>query len=101
MLTLFQPKEQISIDNIEEILEKIAKKEIPETDAKTIMQKISQGMSMKEAMEKSNIDLKSEAEKIINEKSGLSQGAYMGLLMGKFKGQVSGKEIADVLKELL
>ncbi len=101
ILTLFQTKPEVSIDNIEEILEKIEKKEIPETDAKTIMQKISQGMTFKEAIEKSNIDLKSEAQKIIKEKPGLSQGAYMGLLMGKFKGQVSGKEIADILKELL
>jgi hypothetical protein len=52
-------------------------------------------------MQKSDINLKSEAQKIIKQKPGLSQGAYMGLLMGKFKGQVSGKEVADVLKELI
>jgi glutamyl-tRNA(Gln) amidotransferase subunit E len=101
MLTLFQTKPEISIDNLEQILEKIENKEIPETDAKTIMQKLVQGMSMEEAMEKADINLKSEAEKIIKEKPGLSQGAYMGLLMGKFKGQVSGKEIADTLKKLI
>ena len=85
----------------EQILEKIEKKEIPENDAKTVMQKLSQGISIEKATEKSDIDLKSEALKIIKEKPGLSQGAYMGLLMGKFKGQVSGKEIADALKELI
>jgi len=101
MLTLFQTKPEISTDALEQILEKIEKKEIAETDAKTIMQKISRGMTFEKATEKSNIDLKSEAEQIIKEKPGLSQGAYMGLLMGKFKGQVSGKEIADTLRELL
>ena len=101
MLTLFQTKPEISIQNMEEILGKIAKGTIPKTDAKTIMQKISQGMSLEEATEKSSIDLKSEAESIIKEKPGLSQGAYMGLLMAKFKGQVSGKEIADTLKKLI
>ncbi len=101
MLTIFQPKPEISIDNLESILEKISKEEIPETDANTVMQKMSQGMTLKEATKKSNIDLKSEAQKIIKEKPNLSQGAYMGLLMGKFKGQVSGKEIADTLKKLL
>ena len=65
------------------------------------MQKIAQGKSLKEASEKADIDLKSEAKKIIKEKPKLSQGAYMGLLMGKFKGQASGKEVSDILKELL
>ena len=54
-----------------------------------------------EAMQKIDIDLKSEAEKLIKEKPNLSHGAYMGLLMNKFKGQVSGKEVSDVLKELI
>jgi Glu-tRNA(Gln) amidotransferase subunit E-like FAD-binding protein len=101
MLTLFQTTPEISIHNLEEILEKIEQKKIPETDANTIMQKISQGIPLQEALKKSNINLKQEAEKIIKEKPNLSQGAYMGLLMQKFKGQVSGKEVADILKELL
>jgi Glu-tRNA(Gln) amidotransferase subunit E-like FAD-binding protein len=101
MLTLFQTKPEITIHNLEEILEKIAKKEIAENDAKTVMQKLSAGMSMEKATEKADIDLKSAAKSIIKEKPNLSLGAYMGLLMGKFKGQVSGKEIADILKELI
>ena len=101
MLTLFQQKQEISIHSLEQILEKISKSEIAENDVKTIMQKLSQGKSLEEATEKADIDLKSEAESMIKEKPGLSQGAYMGLLMGKFKGQVSGKEIADILKELI
>jgi Glu-tRNA(Gln) amidotransferase subunit E-like FAD-binding protein len=101
MLTLFQTKPEIPIDKIEEILEKIEKQEIPATDASTIMQKISNGMTLEEATKKSNINLKEEAEKIIKEKPGLREGAYMGLLMAKFKGQVSGKEIADILEKLL
>ncbi len=101
MLTLFQPEKGIEVDKLEEILEGIEKKKISENDVKTIMQKLSEGKSLKEASEKSDVDLKGEAEKLIKEKSGLSQGAYMGLLMGKFKGQVSGKEVSDVLRELL
>ncbi|MBU2577036.1 MAG: Glu-tRNA(Gln) amidotransferase subunit GatE [Nanoarchaeota archaeon] len=101
MLTLFQQKKEIEVDKLEEILEAVAKKKISENDVKTIMQKIVQGKSLEEASEKADIDLKSEAKKIIKEKPGLSQGAYMGLLMGKFKGQVSGKEVSDVLRELL
>ncbi len=101
MLTLFQPEKEIEVDKLEEILEEIEKKIISENDVKTIMLKLSNGKSLKQASEKSNINLKEEAEKIIKEKPNLSQGAYMGLLMGKFKGQISGKEIADILKTIM
>jgi len=101
MLTLFQPSKEVETDKLEEILEGIEKKKISENDVKNIMQKLSEGKSLKEASEKSDVDLRGEAEKLIKEKPGLSQGAYMGLLMGKFKGQVSGKEVSDVLRELL
>ena len=65
------------------------------------MQKISQGESIKEAMKKSSINLTEEIKKLIKEKPGLSEGAYMGLIMNKFKGQIGGKEVSDVLKKLL
>jgi len=100
MLTLFQTDKPILTDKLEEILQKIKEGKISEDNTKTIMQKISDGKSLKEAMKKSDINLKEEAEKIIKEKPGLSQGAYMGLVMGKFKGQVSGKEVSDILQKL-
>jgi Glu-tRNA(Gln) amidotransferase subunit E-like FAD-binding protein len=101
MLTLYQPKQKIEIDKLEEVLENLNNKTISENQIKTIMQKLSEGKSLKEATQKSDINLKEEALKIIKQKPGLSQGAYMGLIMGKFKGQVSGKEVADILKELI
>ena len=84
---------------LEAILEQVGKK-ISSNDVKTVMQKIAQGKSLDEAMEKSDINLKEEIEKLIKEKPGLSQGAYMGLVMGKFKGQVSGKEVMEILKKV-
>ena len=84
---------------LEAILEQVGKN-ISANDVKTIMQKIAQGNSLDEAMEKSDVNLREEVEKLIKEKPGLSQGAYMGLIMGKFKGQISGKEVMGVLREL-
>ncbi len=101
MLTLFQPKQKIETDNLEEILEKLKNEKISENEVKTIMQKISDGESLKKAIEKSEINLKEETKKLLKQKPGLSQGAYMGLLMNKFKGQLSGKEVAQILKELM
>jgi len=85
---------------LEAILEKVGH-EISSNDVKNVMMKIANGKPLEEALEKSEIDLKSEAEKILKEKPGLTSGAYMGLLMKKLKGQVSGKEVNDVLKELM
>jgi len=112
-LTIFQkevsrkenlpPEKQTELFNthtLEAILEQVGKK-ITENDVKDVMSKLAQGKTLDEALEKADVDLKSEAKKIIKEKPGLSQGAYMGLLMNKFKGQVSGKEVADALKEVM
>jgi len=90
----------LNIHTLEAILDEVGKKISP-NDVKIVMQKVVCGDSLDDAMEKSDMDLMSEAEKIIKEKPNLSQGAYMGLLMGKFKGLVSGKEVADVLKKLI
>jgi glutamyl-tRNA(Gln) amidotransferase subunit E len=91
---------KLNLHTLEAILEQVGKK-ISENEVKPIMQKIVEGKSLDEAMEKSNIDLKSEVESLIKQSPNLSQGAYMGLIMAKFKGQVSGKEVADELKKRL
>ncbi|MFA4960514.1 MAG: Glu-tRNA(Gln) amidotransferase subunit GatE [Candidatus Pacearchaeota archaeon] len=90
----------LDVHLLEAVLEQVDKK-IFENDVKNILQKIVQGKSLDEAMEKSNIDLKEEIKNLIKQKPGLSRGAYMGLIMGKFKGQVSGKEVMDVLDKLM
>ncbi len=85
---------------LENILEMIDKK-IAENDIKTVMQKLAQGKTLEEASEKIDIDLDSEIKKLLKDKPNLSKGAYMGLIMGKFKGQVTGKEVNEILdKEL-
>jgi Glu-tRNA(Gln) amidotransferase subunit E-like FAD-binding protein len=85
---------------LEAVLEQVGEK-ISENDVKTTLLQIAEGKSIEQAMERADIDLKQEIEKLIKEKPGLSQGAYMGLVMGKFKGQISGKEVSDILKGLI
>ena len=87
----------LNYDVLEFILQQVGKK-IVESDVKFVMQKIAQGESLEQAVEKKEIDLKGEIEKLLKEKPGLRQGAYMGLIMAKFKGQVSGKEVAEELE---
>ena len=47
------------------------------------------------------LEQQKEIKKIIEEKPGLNIGGYMGLIMGKFKGKVDGKQAMEILKKLL
>jgi len=113
-LTLFQkdisikenkPIQEISnilnLDILESILQEVEKNNISENDVKNVMQKIAKGEKLEEAIKKESINLKEEIEKLIKQKPGLSEGAYMGLVMAKFKGKVSGKEVSDELRKLV
>ena len=57
-------------------------------------------VKFEEALKKEQIELKEEIKKLIKEKPGLSANAYMGLVMGRFKDKVSGKEVMDILIKL-
>ena len=46
-------------------------------------------------------DLEAEIKKIVESKPGLSPGAYMGLIMKKFKGKIDGKKVMEILNRLL
>jgi len=89
----------LSDEIIETILSQIDRR-ISESDVRNVMQKVLEGKSLEEAMEKAEIDLQGEIKKLVKEKPGLSANAYMGLIMAKFKGQVSGKEVMDEIKKV-
>jgi Glu-tRNA(Gln) amidotransferase subunit E-like FAD-binding protein len=42
--------------------------------------------------------LEQAIKELISKKKGLSIGAYMGILMGKYRGKVDGKKIMEILK---
>lgn len=44
-------------------------------------------------------EIEPEIEKIIKSKPGLSPGAYMGLIMAKFKGKIDGKKAMELVKK--
>jgi Glu-tRNA(Gln) amidotransferase subunit E-like FAD-binding protein len=88
----------LHVDVLEQVLSAVGKS-ISSTDVKTVLEKLLDGKTLKEALEKSSIDLDGEVKMLMKSKPGLSQGAYMGLIMAKFKGQVSGKEVSDALSK--
>jgi len=98
--TIEEVEKILNLHIIESVLENVDKK-FSSNNVKNVLQKIVEGKSLKEAFKKSDLNLKDEIKKIVKEKPSLSKGAYMGLVMGKFRGQFSGKEVSDVLDELI
>jgi len=91
-------------DSFENILYSLKKKIIFENQIKTILQKILKGETFNQAIlfkkSESNV-LEEKILKLIQEKPGLSEKAYMGLLMKEFKGQVDGKEAMELIRKHL
>ena len=46
-------------------------------------------------------DLEEEIKKIVEKNKGASMGAIMGEVMKKYRGQVDGKKINEIVKRLL
>ena len=93
-----------TIDITETVLKAVADKKIGEEDVKSVMEKIAKNIPLKEALNverKDRGEIESEIARIVKEKPGLSIGGYMGLVMAKFKGKVSGKEVSDILGKLI
>jgi len=94
--------ELLNIDILNEILSSLKSKKIGETDIKDILLKISEGKSLDEILkiEKANLnEIEEEILRIIKSKPGLSNQAYMGLIMEKFKGKINGKDAIEIVKK--
>ncbi len=116
-LILVLPKEiasheKKSTNEVEEILtkdvltfvaESLRDKKISKEQIKLVLEKIVRGEEMNKAIkfeEKAgNID--EEILKIIKEKPGLSENAYMGLVMKELRGKVNAGEVMGIIRKLL
>ncbi|MDP3027839.1 MAG: hypothetical protein Q8N63_09120 [Nanoarchaeota archaeon] len=97
-------EEKINLDIIDNIVNYVKEKKIEKHDVKHVMEEIVKGKPLQEAVKLEKIDLgeiEAEIVKIVKEKPGLSPGGYMGLIMAKFKGKVSGKDATEILKKIL
>ncbi|MBI2629713.1 Glu-tRNA(Gln) amidotransferase subunit GatE [Candidatus Pacearchaeota archaeon] len=94
--------DKLTIDIIETILQAVNDKKISENDIYDIMKDIAGGKRVEEAIKREKIEnMDEEIMKIIKEKPGLSENAYMGLIMAKFKGKVNGKEVMLAIKRVI
>jgi Glu-tRNA(Gln) amidotransferase subunit E-like FAD-binding protein len=96
--------EKILEDYYGDILKLIDDKKISESDVKNILSNIAQGKSFDEAIkiEKKEVhEIEERVMKIIKEKPGLSDKAYMGIVMSEFKGAIDGKSAMEIIKKYL
>jgi Glu-tRNA(Gln) amidotransferase subunit E-like FAD-binding protein len=96
--------EVLTDDVIESVILAVSRNQIKMDDTKHVLTEIAKGKSFDDAIKIERIDsseVEGEIAKIVKEKVGLSIGAYMGLIMAKFKGKVSGKEVTEILNKLL
>ncbi len=90
-------------EDFEEILSylnesKITKEAIIDLLVKKIK---NENINLAEFESVSEKDLEEEIKKIIEEKPSLNVGAYMGLIMAKYRGKAEGKKIMDLLKKYM
>jgi len=105
--------EKISLKKVEKILNKdilafvienLKKKRISETQVKQVLKRILKGKSLKDSIKFKKEDINIIEEKIlklIKDKPGLSEKAYMGLIMKEFKGGIDGKQAIEIIRKYI
>jgi len=96
--------EEVITDHYADVLTLIKKKKISESDIKRIFEDIVDGKSLEDTLkvEKSEIsDIEEKILDIIKSKPGLSENAYMGLVMKEYAGRINGEEAMSIIKKFV
>ncbi|MBS3081025.1 Glu-tRNA(Gln) amidotransferase subunit GatE [Candidatus Pacearchaeota archaeon] len=96
--------EILTLDIIESIIDYVRQNKINKDNVKHVMEQIAKGKKFEDAIKIEKFDLtnvETEIAKLVKDKPGLTIGGYMGLIMNKFKGKISGKEASEILKKML
>lgn len=106
-------KKDLSLEELEEkifsevflfIAKKLKEKKIKENHVKSVLERVVDGVPLEEAVEFEELDFNQVEEfvlKILKEKPGLNENAYMGLVMKEFKGKISGQEAMETIKKYM
>jgi Glu-tRNA(Gln) amidotransferase subunit E-like FAD-binding protein len=89
---------------LEKILEAVKNSKLEKSQVKKVMGKILQGLDFEEAMKvekMDNLEIESFVRKIIKEKPGLRENAYMGMVMKEFKGKLDAKMVMEIVKKVV
>ena len=92
-------EEELNTDLLEDILKALKEKKIEESEVKQVMKDVADGKTLEDSMKKGEEGVEEEVVKLLKEKPNLSEKAYMGLLMQKFKGKISGKQLIELIRK--
>ncbi|MEK6888918.1 MAG: hypothetical protein AABW80_02305 [Nanoarchaeota archaeon] len=86
------------------IIEAVEEKKIEEGDVKGVLSKIVNGERLESALKVEKVDdsvLEMEIKKLVNASPGLREGAYMGLIIGKFGKDVDKRKAMGILQKII
>jgi len=89
-------------NSLEPVLEAVRKNQISQNQIKEAMENVAKGLDVKEAIKFEKQDahvVEEKIMKIIKNKPGLSEKAYMGLIMKEFKGKIGGREAMEIIQK--
>ncbi len=101
---LAEIKEILSERILEQILEALKENRITESDIRPIMEKITTGTPLEDALRTERIssdELEEHIRKIIKEKPGLRPNAYMGLIMQQLKDKLNPQQAMQIIQKIL
>ncbi len=96
--------EKILEDNYNGVFYLVKRRQISESHVKDVLSAIVDGKGLDDAIKLEKVDIgdvEEKIHKIIKEKPGLSEKAYMGLVMKEFKGQIDGKQVMEIIKKFV
>ena len=102
--SLEEIKSALSERALENILILVRDEKLDSGDVKAVMMKIAEGVKFDEAIKVEKIsddEVEKLVRKIVKEKPGLREGAYMGIVMKEFKGKVDARKAAEIVKRIL
>ncbi len=103
-LSLGKVNKKLSKDVLTFVLEALRKKRISENQVRHVLDRIVRGEKPEEAIlfKKEDLSVAEEKiQKIIKSKPGLSEKAYMGLVMKEFRGKIPGRQAREIIKKFI
>jgi len=84
------------------VLEKLRDKKIAKEQIKNILEKIVDGEEMEKAIsiKKHDGNIEEQILNLIKSKPGLSENAYMGLVMKELRGKINGNEAMEIIRKM-
>ena len=97
-------RKKLDKDILAFVLERYKKGKIEKSHIKGILEEVAKGKDVREAVKIKKEDLVGADEKImkiVKSKPGLSEKAYMGLVMKELQGKVDGKRVVEMIRKYI